>query len=752
MVMLGLMLGLFPQSALLLSPDGAALSSLAKQLEEDPAEDVCSWPGITCEASGDRVVTICLGSDDIPSNWNLTGTLPEAWGQLSEVDTFDLSTNKLTGLLPDSWQTWTYMGDLDLGDNQLTGPLPDSWQKWILMGFLQLSYNQLTGPLPDSWQKWTEMGGLGLSNNQLTGPLPDSWQKWTGLDNMDLSMNSLTGLLPASWSNLTQVQYVNFGSNNLTSSIPKLAAGLQLLDMSSNALSKLSYELLPQSLEVVRLGHNKLDGAFPDVSLLPANITILDVSYNLLTGSLPVALPSKLAVLNASFNNLNGSLPVAWHVPLAEARLGSNKFVGKLPASWSQYGKNTSNSLQLSVEDTEIRGPMPQQWVQQFCLAIVKNSSTQVLFSLKDITISDDTGTGNQNINVSVALGSPITLAAQHASINVTLSGHKYTFDYQSPGSLCSIAHAQRNAAIFWGVFGATLVGATVGVTFWLRLRVTLPIKKKLTILAYASSAANHKNARVPKRIAAITWFCLTDVVWTLYSQVTDAITIHQVFGSGQLLYAYLLLAILLLPFLCVFFLVAIISVRHCLSSTCGQQCAWTPPNSMVHKLGATVAGVLFAPVLFIVLEAALLTEGFGFTIAEFLVPTALDLSSFYRAHTVAEAFLNALPQAVVQTKLYLMGNDPKGIHVYISTTLFLYSVTGSGLAILKTVVVMIIELYQLRCGLVTYCRKLMVFGSLDDQGIAVHGQQASSAMSKTSSGTVLLPQSTVQSATLQRS
>lgn len=115
----------------------------------------------------------------------------------------------------------------------------------------------------------------------------------------------------------------------------------------------------------------------------------------------------------------------------------------------------------------------------------------------------------------------------------------------------------------------------------------------------------------------------------------------------------------------------------------------------MLFKSTAIVAGVLFAPVMFILMEAAMLTHGYGFIIAEPLMPTALDLSTFYRAHAVAEAFLNAFPQAVVQTKLYIVGNDPDGIHVYINTTLFLYSVTGSAISVLKTVVLMIIERYR---------------------------------------------------------
>ncbi|KAL3161107.1 hypothetical protein ABBQ38_15495 [Trebouxia sp. C0009 RCD-2024] len=128
MMMLGLVLGLFPQGALLLSPDSAALSSLAEQLGVDPAGDACSWDGITCEAS--RVVGMSLSGYGIP------GTLPEAWAQLFKVTYFDLSNNQLTGSLPDSWQTWTDVTYFDLSNNTLTGPLPDSWQTWTNVNML----------------------------------------------------------------------------------------------------------------------------------------------------------------------------------------------------------------------------------------------------------------------------------------------------------------------------------------------------------------------------------------------------------------------------------------------------------------------------------------------------------------------------------------------------------------------------------------------------------------------------------------
>lgn len=62
---------------------------------------------------------------------------------------------------------------------------------------------------------------------------------------------------------------------------------------------------------------------------------------------------------------------------------------------------------------------------------------------------------------------------------------------------------------------------------------------------------------------------------------------------------------------------------------------------------------------------------------------------------SVAEAFLSALPQSVVQSKLYLMGNDPNGIHVYIDTSLFLVSTVASLFSVLNAVALIAIEHHQ---------------------------------------------------------
>ena len=299
----------------------------------------------------------------------------------------------------------------------------------------------------------------------------------------------------------------------------------------------------------------------PDV--LPHNLTVLDVSNNLLTGTLPQALPASLVVCNASNNVLSGTLPSNWS-RLAELRLDSAKLTGGLPVQWSNWGTNTSNSVQLSLVDAQLHGNMPQQWVQQFCLAVVQNSREQVLFAPASFSVEATFGEVAAPATVTVLIGSPVTLMSQHASINVTVQGKLYSFSYEDTGSICSIPNATRNAAIYWGVFAGLLLATVVGLHFWLQHRKSRAHDvhaSRLTVLFFRTQ--QNQKVRIPKRVLIALWALFTDVLYFIYSQVTDAIFIHQVFASGRWGYAVVSLMILLLPYVLVFLLV----MRVCIGS-----------------------------------------------------------------------------------------------------------------------------------------------------------------------------------------
>ena len=157
----------------------------------------------------------------------------------------------------------------------------------------------------------------------------------------------------------------------------------------------------------------------------------------------------------------------------------------------------------------------------------------------------------------------------------------------------------------------------------------------------------------VDRQVANRVWFLVSDVGWTMYDQVTDAITIHQVLSSGQSLYAYSLLAVLLIPFAIMFILVVRVSIISCQEKV-GR-------DTVMCRAAAPLIGLLLAPILFFGLELALVFHGIGVPLPSWYGCLGVDLVTFYRMQSVAEAFFSALPQSIVQSKLYLMGNDPKG-------------------------------------------------------------------------------------------
>ena len=87
---------------------------------------------------------------------------------------------------------------------------------------------------------------------------------------------------------------------------------------------------------------------------------------------------------------------------------------------------------------------------------------------------------------------------------------------------------------------------------------------------------------------------------------------------------------------------------------------------------------------------------------------------------SVAQAFLSALPQSIVQSKLCLMGNDPNGIHDYIDTNLYLISVVGSLFPVLKTVALIALELHQCGCSIPGYFIKLIKFQTFQEYTVQI--------------------------------
>jgi Leucine-rich repeat (LRR) protein len=78
----------------------------------------------------------------------VTGTIPDAIGQLSGLTALYLGGNGLTGTIPSSIGRMTAMTKLDLNTNKLTGAIPSALAKLTVMDTLDLVSNNLSGALP----------------------------------------------------------------------------------------------------------------------------------------------------------------------------------------------------------------------------------------------------------------------------------------------------------------------------------------------------------------------------------------------------------------------------------------------------------------------------------------------------------------------------------------------------------------------------------------------------------------------------
>ena len=491
-----------------------------------------------------------------------------------------------------------------------------------------------------------------------------------------------------------QAYFYSLASNQLSGPVPYMPRA-NILNMAFNQFTEPRLEAMPAQVQVLYLANNNLTGNISQPGVHPDHdLTLLDLSYNTLEGPLPQDMPHKLSILNISSNAFVGTLPSSWSrlQNMAELRLDDNQLSGELPAEWSAWGKNTDNSLQLSITNMRSHGRMLREWIKQFCLAIVKKRTARVLFEPIDASVP--------------AMGPLIELPAQHASINVTLAGTTYSFDYDNPNSVCGIAHAARNIALLWGIFAALLLAAVMCICLCQRCSKPMLGQQGSCFRHWTiSTVLGHDKLSCGRQVAQRGWFLVSDVGWTVYDQVNDAITIHQVFSSGHSFYAYSLLAILLVPYAIMFILVVRVSVTRCQEKV---GC-----NTLMRHAAAAVIGLLLAPVLFFGLELALVFHGIGVPLPAWYGCLGVDLVTFYRTQSITEAFLSALPQSIAQSKLYLMGNDPNGIHVYISTNLYLFSMVGSLSSILKTVALILIELHLFGCNLLAYGLKLIQFRTL---------------------------------------
>ena len=246
----------------------------------------------------------------------LTGTIPAALGDLSELRWLHLDRNSLSGPIPSALGNLAQLRGLYLLGNQLTGAIPPELANLARLERLNLNNNRLTGPIPPELANLAQLRTLVLGYNRLTGVIPPALGGLAQLRFLALHENRLTGAIPPELGDLAHLTSLWLGGNRLTGAIPPELGTLARLGSLYLDGNRLTGAIPPElgtlaRLEYLSLGGNRLMGAIPPALGNLARLEILHLDGNLLWGAIPPELGNlaRLGWVRLAQNDLTGCLP-----------------------------------------------------------------------------------------------------------------------------------------------------------------------------------------------------------------------------------------------------------------------------------------------------------------------------------------------------------------------------------------------------------------------------------------------------------
>ena len=230
----------------------------------------------------------------------------------------------MTGTLPDEIRGLERMEVFHLENNLgITGSIPDGFRRMAALRQFTVTFCSLTGIIPPFISELSSaMEAFALSGNKMDGPLPESLSDMTNLKVLALDRNEFEGTIDLVGP-LTKLQKLFLDNNQITGTLSDSWMGnfadLTALDLSENLLDgSLPTNFFDQpnsaNLNAIDLHSNFFTGSFPsslDQSGANTALKFLSLHENRITGTLPKSIFTKLQaleLLDVSNNLLDGRL------------------------------------------------------------------------------------------------------------------------------------------------------------------------------------------------------------------------------------------------------------------------------------------------------------------------------------------------------------------------------------------------------------------------------------------------------------
>ncbi|XP_010675288.2 probable LRR receptor-like serine/threonine-protein kinase At1g53430 isoform X2 [Beta vulgaris subsp. vulgaris] len=321
---------------------------------------------VTCDCSFNSS-TLCHVTHIQLKGLNLTGLLPEEFGDLTHLQEIDLSRNYVSGPIPKSLSKIPLV-TLSLLGNHNTGPIPENIGQITTLEELILEDNQLGGPLPKSLGNLKNLRRLVLAGNFFNGTIPDTFVKLKNLTELRLSGNAISGKIPDFLAILTSLQSFDIQGTSMEGPIPSTFSNLtnlQILRISDLNTRSISFPNLTdmKNLTYLVLRNCSITGPIPNFVGNLANLKLIDLSYNRLSGQIPESMqPLPLNYLFLTNNSLSGILP-SWILNSKQYfDVSYNNFTGSSPASCQQSNVNlvaSYSSAKSNVVNWCLRRDLP---------------------------------------------------------------------------------------------------------------------------------------------------------------------------------------------------------------------------------------------------------------------------------------------------------------------------------------------------------------------------------------------------------